>query len=231
MVTMNSYRPLHRRHGVILSSAPYRERDALLSLFTEKGLMRMVVTGANRRRQRKQTAPFTQGEFTYVQGRDTLHTCKEITPHTMHLPLRSCYTTLAAACTIARALKLSQLPEKAAPRLFSLLVAYLDALPHAVHAATLAASFQLKLLSHDGLLLLSNRCTACNSTINDAFHYYGGEPFCRFHAPFGAFLFSQQEGQLLLTLATSRSFREVGAIALPPQLTQRITAFFSAHLH
>ncbi len=146
---------IQRAEGVILQSLNFQDYDQILTVFTrEEGLIKLIVKRARHAKSGRGgfTAPFTQAEFIYKEGRGEIFTCSEVSVIHQHLGLRRSLSVLEAACDIIKALLLVQPIQAAAPQLYDLLILYLTHIPRLRDPYALAASFRLKLLKHEGLL-------------------------------------------------------------------------------
>lgn len=137
--------------GIVLRSIPFKDHDRILTLFTkEAGLISLMV-----KRVKRHTAvatPFCQAEYLYTKSKSDLYRFHDATVLDDHLPLREKLQNLQAGGHIGHAILHSQLPGKPAPKLYQLLVACLKQIPHFPNPHNLVTSFQLKLLTHEGVV-------------------------------------------------------------------------------
>jgi DNA repair protein RecO len=117
---------------------------------------------------------------------------------------------------IANDLLRTQLPHKATPKLYELLLAYFKHLP--LNPSALAQSFRLKLLQHEGLILLSARCTHCNEP---ASHLSEGESVCLRHSSTYRHSFEEHEWKLLLALSSIKRFSELKTTKISSAFEQK----------
>lgn len=188
-----------RTEGIILQATKFQDFDQIVTLFTpEEGILRFMVKGALNPKLGKAalTAPLSRAEFIYSQGKSELYPCREISMLNSHLNLRENVLIMEAAFDFLQAIRATQLPHKAAPDLYKLLLIYLEKLPLIPDPKVLSTSFRLKTLRHEGLLNLST-------------------------TPF-----SEEERSFLDTLANSRSFNQLAALSVTPVLWQKVRRFF-----
>jgi DNA repair protein RecO len=128
--------------GLLLQSTPYLGQKKILKILTaEHGLISLFASKTN-------LAPFCLAELVYLKSTHELHKLQDITLLDPLLELKSDYTLLSHAGSIAQDLLRTQFPGKKAP--LDLAYAYLKKLP--LNPPLLLASFRLKLLLHEGLL-------------------------------------------------------------------------------
>lgn len=145
---------LHTTQGVILHRTVFRERDQICSLFTpDVGVLKLIVKGRAKRGKAALTySPLMRVEVSYAERRGEIHACEEIHLLQSYMNLRQTLGQLEAACSLLKAVEVSQWPGKPAPLLHQLLLFYLDKIPVVRDPTALIASFQLKILRHEGLL-------------------------------------------------------------------------------
>lgn len=222
-----------RSEGIVLKATPFREYDAIVSLFTHHlGLAKLLVRGGLRpSRHRSKNAPcplgvspFTCAEFTFFQGSSDLGVCKEIEVIDAFPALRTTLPALEAAGTITQLILTTQWPGKHSPQLYLLLRRYLALLGQG-HPPTLAASFRLKLLRHEGLLFLKDNCCQCGSFLQEV-AVSKGEMYCLAHAPSQAIDFTTEEWTFLWLLAHSRSAEQLLSLIDEGPLGAKIQRLF-----
>lgn len=145
---------MEKSKGIVLRAIPFKERDRILTLFTEtSGMVSLIVNGLGKKNHSLGlVTPLTEGEFLYLKGNSTLYRFQDGTIVNEHLTLRTEWKYLETAGEMTRLLVQTQFPEKPAPTLYRLFSAYLKQIPHFHHQTTLLASFILKLLQHEGML-------------------------------------------------------------------------------
>ncbi len=208
--------------GIVLICTPFQERHVIATLFTaDLGLARFFVGGGH-----SQLSALSRVECLYRdRGGSTLLQLKEWTLLDPYLILREELGTLERASFLGQKLLQSQLPLKPAPALYNLLLLYLAYAPLAINSATFTTSFLIKLLKHDGLLALPERCMECEAPLQAA-ALIRGEAFCQAHAPSWSPLFSQDEMRDLRTLAGARSMREVLDVRMEDSFRLKVERLF-----
>lgn len=196
---------IHRSEGVILKAAPFRDYDQILTVFTlDCGVAQFLVKGASRPKRYSNVSPtpLMHAEFVYTQGRSDLWQCQEMPLINAHLKLRQSLPALEAACDMAHAILLSQMPHIAAPNLFHLFNSYLTKIPDVQDPFLLSASFQLKILRHDGLLNI------------DCVESQHGQRF------------TEEESMWITILAFCRSYSEIAHHTMPSHIRVMVDRFF-----
>lgn len=195
---------IYKTTGTILHAFDFKDYDKILTIFAEEeGLFKVIVKNANRPTNRlgKSTAPLTHAEFVYTCSKSDIRLCKEISVINYRLQLRSKLELLEAAVDITRTVSKSIIPNTTTPLLYQLLNIYLDELPKMHSPATLAESYKLKLLRHEGLLSFDDP-----------------EMFQQF---------TPQEIDLISILTYSRHLDELIPLQLSGELRKKITQFFA----
>lgn len=209
---------------------PFGDYDCILTVFSaSEGLIKLVVKRAYGRKSGHGsiTAPFTKAEFIYSKGRSELLTCSEISLLDHHLQLRNSWDALQAAGAVVKAILSTQQLHKPAPLLYELLLKYLSKIGISSHPETLAASFQLKLLHHEGLMHLSPKCSQCHTDITLQ-HISEGQSYCHQHAPSSITQqFTAEESDLLLLLTYGRSLSSLTDLPLSKPLQAKISDLFA----
>lgn len=137
--------------GIVLRSTLFKERDRIITLFTkEAGVITLVVKKAHH--QVVLTSPLCQGEFLYVRGKSDLYRFVDGSVIEDNRALRSGFKYLTSAGEMVQAILHSQLSGKPAPKLYLLLTTCLKQLPLFEKPLRLSTSFQLKLLTHEGVI-------------------------------------------------------------------------------
>jgi len=190
--------------GIITKASPAGENDRILSLFTpDHGLVKLYVKGAylSNKSKGSSTNPLNIVEAIYTQGRSDLCSCYQIDVINPQIELRKNLEILEAACDMLNAINATQLPGKAAQKLYQLLIYYLKMLPKIGSPLTISSSFRLKTLRHEGLL-------------NDS----------------RLFPMSAEEQQLIEVLTLCRDFSLLSQLTLEPSLAVKIKEFFNSIL-
>ncbi len=210
--------------GVILDRQVLLGRKELIRLFTrEKGLISFV--SSSHRRSSLLRTPLSWGEFILERRKSKLYHLRDFSPLGSFLHLRSEFVLLETAGKFLRALLRSQMEEKASPLVYQLFLKLLSSLNRAKNPQVFLLSFYLKLLKHEGLLALSESCSACGKVLLHAY-LESGELFCPKHAQERLHLFKKEELDLLLFLLTSRSVDNFITLSPPPYLLNKVEAIF-----
>ncbi|MDJ0652337.1 MAG: DNA repair protein RecO [Simkaniaceae bacterium] len=168
-----------KTEGIVLKAVPFEENDRILSLFSpDQGIVTLYVRGLSKKKPTlvNLTTPLCRAEFLFRKGRSNLYRFIDGTILDLHLPLRRSYRHLEYAGKMLQAILKSQMPGKNAKKLYHLLSSYLKKLSEASFPETLWASFVLKLLKHEGLLVFDETCLRCEE--NAASHISEGESLC-----------------------------------------------------
>jgi DNA repair protein RecO (recombination protein O) len=216
--------PICRSEGVILQVVKYQEHDQIHTVFTpDNGLIKIFSSGAilSKAGLRGINPSLAKVELIYAEGKNDLHKGKEISMLSPHIHLRQENKRLESVLEMAKTLLKSQLSYKPAPDLYRLFIYYIEKLKDISNAGVLTASFQMKLLKHEGWLNLSFICSKCHSPLQDL-SLFEGETYCPMHAPTSSFLFNEEEALQLYLLAYTRSFAELASLHLPSCVKEKI---------
>ena len=189
----------------VLQALPFKEIDRILTLFSPQGLIKLFAKGKKRDlfHFAALTSPLTCAEFLYSLGRKDLHRFHEGSIIDQNIRLRERYETVMAAEKMVRALLDSQWIGKPAPHLFHLFFLFIQHLPSFKDPTSLATTFFIKLLAHEGVLHI------CEENSSNGIYRYAGERYSSKEAPSGAIPFSEAEEALLIQLATCRSLAQL----------------------
>jgi DNA repair protein RecO (recombination protein O) len=217
--------------GIVIKAVPFRDYDCILSVFTPtEGLLKLILKSVFRgKKPSGTTTPLSIVEAVYTKGRNDLHTCREINVTRHHLHLRQDFKVLEAACDLLKAIALTQLPEKAAPELYQLLLMYLEGLPVAADPLAIVSSFQLKLLRYEGILPQFEHCSFCESPLSEVW-FYENEAFCIHHTPARLLVLSPEERHFFTHLAFCRDLTKLLDNCITKSLSEKIARFFSESL-
>lgn len=189
---------------MLLHAIPFLEHKRILKVFTpQKGLLSLMARYSSAK-PNSLTSPFCRAEWVFDTSQQEIHSLKDAALIDPLLDLRGSFAAIQAAGSIAKDLLRSQVPNKASPLLYDMLVSYLGYLPKNPDAAS--QSFRLKLLQNEGFLHLKETCAECSDPI-DAISQ--GECFCRAHAPPQSFLFQGEDRKHLLALGLARRFSDL----------------------
>jgi DNA repair protein RecO (recombination protein O) len=187
-----------RVEGIVLKSFDYKENERIITVFTsQEGLITLIVKNIKNQNKMALTTPFCLAEFLFIKGKSDLFKLQDGSILNDHHFLRRTLVHLQAAAEMVKIILKSQLPGKPAPKLYDLLLAYLNQLPNFEDPAPLIGSFSLKLLTHEGLF-------SWESIDVSPFHV------------------TDLEWECLKKLALTRSFKEIQNIILEPTLSQKL---------
>ncbi len=195
MITPKNTMSTLKTEGIILHSLDFKDSDQILTVFSlENGIMKLVFKGGQSSKRKKGAVsnPLTRAEFVYRNRDKELQSCLEISVFSQFLMNRKNLETLEASCQMIKAVQRTQLPGKPAPLLYTLLVKYLESVSKTPFPQTLASSFFLKLLRHDGHVGNLGVCSLCHSPLKALF-LAGGEGFCEEHTPFNAIFIGEKD--------------------------------------
>lgn len=215
-----------RTQGVVLRSFDYKDSQRIITAFTPIGLISLIVKGISKRNvQRLQlTSLFSEAEFVFKRGKSDLLTFLDGSLLDGHLHLRERLSSLQTAGQLAQVILSSQLDGKSSLDLYQLFRFYLKQIHTFPSPECLAASFQLKLLTYEGLLALAPECNRCKE--KRAEFLSKGESLCNAHPLEEEFHFSFEEWALLLQLQQAKQFSALRTLLLPPHMHQKIDLFF-----
>lgn len=218
-----------RTQGIVLRSLDYRENQRIITLFTPLGLISLIVKRIQRRSSHLLTLTtlFCEGEFLFKKGRSDLYAFLDGSVLDVHLPLRDQLASLKAAGSLGQALLASQFAGRVSPALYQLFRCYLRQIPAFAPPGALIASFQLKLLAHDGLLSLTPECTRCS---DKASRLAQGESLCTTHHAEHSLSFSTEEWNQLLLLHDAKQLSLLRALNPSPPLLQKIDFLFTSRI-
>lgn len=201
-----------RIEAITLQAQPYRDRERIVKFFSkEEGFLSMIVKGISPKKPDllALSSPLILVHLVYRKKKGDLHLLTDVKIETSFIEIRKDLTTLNAACEMAKAVRSSQLPQKASPQLYALFKAYLEKISSFENPQILASSFLLKLLMHDGHLHLQPTCQRCNGK---AFFLEKGESLCHKHKDPFSVSFTDREWEDLFLLTYSKKFSELQKI-------------------
>jgi DNA repair protein RecO (recombination protein O) len=187
--------------GVILHMIPYRNYDQILTVFTsQQGVLKFFCKKGKGQRY----MPLTRAEFAYREKKSELFACEEISIVDSYVQLRNQFVHLQAGCDLIRTVSASQVVGKAAPLVYQLLIFYLDKIPNVADAWTLALSFRLKILKHEGMLNIES------NQLDD---------------------FSTAEMELLIILTYSQSYLQLAPLVMTEEFKVKVIKLFLDCMH
>lgn len=215
-----------KTEGIVLRSLEYKDSQRIITAFTPLGLISLIVKGISHRNGQTLTltSPFCEGEFLFKRNRSDLLAFLDGSIIDSHLTLRQRLSSLKIAGSLAHAILSSQFDGKASVDLYQLFRFYLKNIPAFESPDSLLASFQLKLLAHEGLLSLSSNCNRCKE--KKAEFLSRGESLCNAHPFEEHFHFSPDEWIDLIQLQQAKQFSQLRTLLLSSHFYQKIDIFF-----
>ncbi|MEL7431472.1 MAG: DNA repair protein RecO [Chlamydiota bacterium] len=203
--------------GIVLQIIPHLQRSRIVKMYTPLGLLSFFQKTAQKKGAQNGQIfdPFSQVEMFYEKKRSTLYRIEDSSVIDWGLSIRSTMGTLFAAGAMAKALLRSQLPEKPSPKLYALFACYLKHLPLGIDPDVLTGSFLLKLLLHEGIIDLQDRCFYCGK---EAQGLSNGVSACKEHLEKKEREFSPQEWQSLFVMGKAQRISHLDPCAQVPDL-------------
>lgn len=168
--------------AIILRAIPFKDHQKILTAFSkELGIISIIIKGLSSKKNSKLhlCAPFCEVELVLSKNKGDIFTFHEGSVINLHLPLRDQLSCLHTASSMVNAILESQMPEKPAPLLYSLLSLSLEQIPKFLCQNTLLACFYLKVLKHEGLFCpemtanaISNKDKENLTTISSVKNFY-----------------------------------------------------------
>lgn len=196
--------------GIVLKSYAFKEKERIIHLFTpDHGVIHLIAKHLSPKKPHRLnlTTPLCEGSYIFRKGKSHLYSLIDGSIFTLHLPLRQSLENLNLGGKMVRAVHATQLPEKPAPKLYYLLSAYLKKLPLAPES--IWTSFQLKLLKHEGRLLLEKPRVKLAET---------------------SYIWTNEEWNYLTLLSEGRNFSTLTAFTPPQSFQKRVDTLFSSFL-
>jgi DNA repair protein RecO (recombination protein O) len=215
--------------GIILKVIPFGDFDQIFTLFTlEAGLLKFIFKGSQSKRKAVQgiCMPLTRVEVIYQEKKSELFSCRDMALLDRFGKLKIDLMHLQAACEIAKSLLVSQFPGKPSPLLYQLLRLYLEKLSQVHLCSNLTASFRLKILKHEGLVVSSDECCQCHQPLGEIAYFEEGEWRCLNHRSFENTSWNQQERKLFDRLLNSQKFQEIISEPIDSTLKEKIDLIF-----
>jgi DNA repair protein RecO (recombination protein O) len=217
---------MEKTEGITLQSIPYKERERIVTIFTkENGIISVIVKNLSSKKPKffSLNSPFCLADFIYKTGRSNIHFLKEVTVLNEHLFLRKDLEFINNAYLMSKAILDSQMPNKKAPALYFLLKGYLKKIPKIKSQKSLLVSFLLKVLLHEGVLNINEKCNLCE---NKASSIHQGECICPHHSSNYSHNFSLEEFESLKSLAHIKSFLKIEEIKIEETLKEKTLILF-----
>lgn len=219
-----------RTEGVILKVIDFRDYDQIMTVFTlERGIVKWIYKNKKPPAGIALTkiSPLSRAEFVYTETKGDIWKCREISIFNHYLKLRENYASLETAARFINWISISQVEQKPAPKLYRLLVTYLEKIPLSSNPRTLEISFLIHLLQHEGLIHFDLHCSLCQKPLR-SLHIARGDHFCPIHAPLDALVFNEEETLAWMQIAACKTFKELQMISVPESLPQKAEILFKS---
>ena len=217
-----------RVEGVVIKTSPYRDEDALLTLFTcEAGIQKFILFGSSSAQKKsiRQCDLLSKLEIVYRETKTDLNWCQDITHLDSHLSLRQDLKFLKAGCTLISLIAQTQHPGEASPDLYHLFTLFLQKIPQVSDQDLLILCFLAKLLKHDGVLTECLFCATCSKPLLDKIFVSQELVFCEEHRSNLFEEIDQEEWSLFWYLGALRSFQLLNTLEVPEISKLRIRQF------
>lgn len=217
--------------GVILRAIPFRDHDHILSLFTrDVGLMKILYRGSRTSKGSKKCVctPLSKVEVIYQEKRGEIFSCREMHSLDLFPDLRKNLHFLEVGCDLLHVISAAQMPGKASPSLYDLLLFYLKKIPFAAYPWVLSASFRMKMLLHEGVTSFPLACMECGLCLVEEAFFCGNEIRCVQHRQMGSTILTAAELRLLAELALCKNFQEIASIQLSAVQYIRIKCLYES---
>ncbi len=216
-----------RTDGIILRVIDFRDYDQIMTVFTqERGIVKWIFKKSQKTNKSipEKLSPIVRAEFIYTESKGDIWKCREISISNQFLKLRESYARLETAARLINWILLSQVEHKTVPRLYQLLITYLEKISLSNNLPSLEISFLIHLLKHEGLFNVNLHCSICQKPLR-SLQMCHGDHFCTIHAPIDSIIFNEEETLAWMQVAACKTFSELQAIAIPaklPELSEKL---------
>lgn len=221
-------REIFTTEGVVLTSINHKDYDKIVTIYTKnEGLIKLYVNLSRRSLPilLPLITPLTKAEFQIARGRSEFFSLQDGTVLDQRTNLRNSFAHLQTAITLVEVLYKSQWPEEASPSLYCLLDFLLSTLPTIKEPTKILTIFYIKLLKHEGILQMANRCAECNKELKEKFRFKG-EGYCEKDAPCLHIIFSYEEELLLQKMFALRDIQQLLALMIEDVFVKKVNALF-----
>ena len=218
----------HPIEAIVLHTIPFQDSHQIATLFTrEMGLCKAI--GSFSRLPKNalfgSLSPLNHIEVLFRPSKSDLLKIESVSLLNAYTPIRKDYDLLQNACGMLNALIKFQFPHKSAPILFELLKSYLSLIIDSKSKEAILASFQLKLLRHEGLLSVTDQCKMCGATPKEI-SIEEGETICAEHKSLEKRL-SEEETAYFYALSLATSIKLLKEIEIPATLPPKVAILFN----
>lgn len=214
--------------GVILKVIDFRDYDQIMTVFTpERGIVKWIFKKGKpaQGKPHNKISALARGEFVYSESKGEIWKCREISIFNHYLKLRENYAWLQAAGNLIQWILISQVEQKPAPKLYRLLISYLEKIPLTTNLPSLQMSFIIHLLKHEGLINFDLHCSLCQKPLR-SLNIAHGNHFCNIHAPVDSLIFNEDETLAWMQTAACKTFSELQAVSMPDNFLQKAETLF-----
>lgn len=217
----------HPIEAIVLHTIPFQDSHQISTLFTrEMGLCKVI--GSFSRLPKNALfgtlTPLNHIEVIFRPSKSDLLKIETASLLNAYTSIRKDYDLLHNACGILNALVKFQFPHKPAPILFELLKSYLSLIANSKSSEAILASFQLKLLRHEGLLSVTDQCRICGATPKEI-SIEEGRTICAEHTALEKRL-SADETAYFYALSLATSVKLLKEIEVPSTLYPKVAVLF-----
>ncbi len=217
----------HPIEAIVLHAIPFQDSHPIATLFTrEMGLCKAI--GSYSRLPKNALfgtlTPLNHIEVLFRPSKSDLFKIETASILNAYAPIRKDYDLLQFSCGMLNALTKFQFPHKPAPILFELLKSYLSLIIEAKSPEAILASFQLKLLRHEGLISVTDQCRQCGDTPKEI-SIEDGRTVCAHHTTHEKRL-SEEETVYFYALSLATSIKLLKEIDIPATLAPKVTTLF-----
>jgi DNA repair protein RecO (recombination protein O) len=217
----------HRTEAIVLKVIPFQDAHQIATLFTpDLGLCKAI--GSYSRSPKNALfgcmTPLSHIEVIFRPSKSDLLKIETASLLNPHQELRKSYDLLQLGCSLISCITEFQFPNKPAPLLFNLLKSYLSLLLEARSPEAILASFQLKLLRHEGLIAVTNHCGICGAEPKEI-ALDEGKTVCASHSSPLERL-NEEETTYFYALALATSINLLKEIEIPATLPLKVTQIY-----
>lgn len=217
----------HAIEAIVLHTIPFQDSHQISTLFTrEMGLCKAI--GSFSRLPKNALfgclSPLNHIEVIFRPSKSDLFKIESASILNPYTPIRKNYDLLHQACGMLTCLTKFQFPHKPAPILFELLKSYLSLMVDAKSPEAILASFQLKLLRHEGLISVTDQCRICGAEPKEI-SIEEGRTVCASHTTHEKRL-SEEETAYFYALSLATSIKLLKEIEVPATLPSKVAIIF-----
>ena len=212
--------------GIILQTTTFKETHRIIQIFSKDfGIISLLIKNVSQKKSHlfALTTPFCLAEFIFKKTKGDIFTYVDGSVLHNHMSLRDNLEVMTAAGKCLRAIIQTQFQEKKAEEIFLLLKSYLQAFTKGYSPSHLLASFYIKLLTHEGLLHVTQKCNNCDHLATSIFQ---GESLCSSHTSSYGHNFSLKQLEAMQQLLYVKNFSHLQSISIDATLLEKIELLF-----